>query len=584
MALYTARLPRLATQLLCAAVCASGAWAQPQRWPTPAMYGPSPSFTDASSLMAPPAYTSGSAALRASIAAGSAALSNITLRVGVAVNFLPPALGADNLVRFVSTSAPGYIAWCNATPGTAVRISPSDVTGQMVWVMNYLAAYGPLAGLEWYAVSLPTSIATAQDSTFKALWIMNILGLDTPLYGITVTPQRQQYIAFTQPFTFYSHQLVAQRATLPRKSVTETLWQFTAPFSWDMWLAFIGMLFLQSLTYFRYERSSEVRNMMHQESARSTARAYSYAAFLVTMSVVGTNNHVPTSISGRVYTAMAAFCVWIIMASYISNLASLLSSRPTPLQAVTGFDMFAQQPLCVRNNSIQLHFLQTQFPSVQYLITGLTTQSMFDAVLAGTCAGGIEDELLLRYLLGAGDPTGEYCGIDTIGPPTAGAYPFALAFPLNSTYVTRQQVDAISMAIAASLYNGNYSAAETVYLPQTRSMAQCQSYLASKVSTAESGVQPLTATDMAGVFLIAIMAVVITTLGRECKSRVKRSSIVERLSATLATRPAAAKRQFAVRAEEVKSEAAAADEEQSVHFSVSARLGAAEPETHAAGK
>ena len=311
-----------------------------------------------------------------------------------------------------------------------------------------------------------------------------------------------------------------------------------------MWLALVALLVLQSLTYFYYEHSSEVDNVVHQERRRGILRAYSYAVFLVAMSVVGTNNHVPTSISGRVYTAVAAFVIWICMASYISNLASLLSARPQAVQTVTGFDMFNTQPLCVRNNSIQLHFLASQLPNVEFIITGPTTESMLNGVLSGLCQGGIDDELILRWTLGAGDPAGAFCGIDKVGPPTQGAYPFGLAFPANTSRVSRAQVDAVSVAIAAALYDGNYSTAESINLPQTRPLGQCAAYLASVGTASTSGVQPLSLTDMAGVFIIGVSAVVLTACGRIVKRRVRRTRfgsalahMSERASTTLLGSP-----------------------------------------------
>ena len=394
-------------------------------------------------------------------------------------------------------------------------------------------------------MSLPPSLVNASDSTLKALWMINALGMDTALYGMTATPPRLQSLAFSQPFTFYSHQLVARRATVVLPSLNQKLWHWTRPFTWDMWLALVALLVLQSLTYFYYEQAgSEVDNMVHQERRRGIVRAYSYAVFLVAMSVVGTNNHVPTSISGRVYTAVAAFVIWICMASYISNLASLLSARPTAVQTVTGLDMFNTQPLCVRNNSIQLRFLATQLPNAQYIITGPTTESMLQGVLSGLCRGGIDDELILRWTLGAGDPTGAFCGIDTVGSPTQGAYPFGLPFPMNTSRVSKAQVDAVSVAIAAALYDGNYSAAESIYLPKVRPLGQCAAYLANVGTTETSGIQPLSLTDMAGVFIIGVAAVVLTACGRIVKRRIRRTSfgsslarMTERASITLLGSP-----------------------------------------------
>ena len=172
---------------------------------------------------------------------------------------------------------------------------------------------------------------------------------------------------------------------------------------------------------------------------------------------------------------------------------------------MTGFENFAGRPaspLCVRNNSIQLHFLASQYPDVRLQVTGPTTASMLDAVLRGTCAGGVDDELLLRWLLGDGDAAGAYCGIEAVGLPTPGAYPFALPVPLSASRAPGPAaLHAMNTAIAAALYDGNYSAAEGTYLPRDRPLAQCAAYFAGLEASGATGVQPLSARDMAGVFI-----------------------------------------------------------------------------------
>ena len=77
-------------------------------------------------------------------------------------------------------------------------------------------------------------------------------------------------------------------------------------------------------------------------------------------------------------------------------------------------------------------------------------------------------------MLGDGDPTGTSCGIDTVGPPTPGAYvenfyPFALPVPLDPSRTPQPAVlAALNVAITAALYDGNYSNAEQTYLSRTR--------------------------------------------------------------------------------------------------------------------
>ena len=156
---------------------------------------------------------------------------------------------------------------------------------------------------------------------FKALYCLEVLGLDVTLYGATVTPPRLAALRFTIPYTFYAHQLVARRAVVPLRSLRATLWRFLDPFTADMWAALICMLVIQSSFYFYYEMNDRgAVNVVKAERRRSRVKACAYTAFLAAMSVVGTNNHVPSSISGRAYQAVASFCVWIIMAAYLANL------------------------------------------------------------------------------------------------------------------------------------------------------------------------------------------------------------------------------------------------------------------------
>ena len=255
-------------------------------------------------------------------------MAGTTLRIAVAVNFAPPSLGADGLVRFLPNSQ-GYAAWAAAQPGTAVRVSQADLRGQLVWLVAYVAAQLNCS-TEWYAISLPSALTNASDSTFKALYALDVLQLDVALYGATVTPPRMAFMRFTADYTQYRHVLVAKRATLPRRDMTANVWLWLRPFSWDMWLLLFCLLLFDTGMYFMFERRTDAvaTSPLHRELKRSAAHAASHSAFLATMSIVGTNNHVPTTVSGRIHAFSAAFAKWIIMATYLANMASQLTTRP----------------------------------------------------------------------------------------------------------------------------------------------------------------------------------------------------------------------------------------------------------------
>ena len=176
---------------------------------------------------------------------------------------------------------------------------------------------------------------------------------------------------------------------------------------------------------------------------------------------------------------------------------------------MTGFNTFLYQPLCVRNNSIQLHFLQTEYPNVRTVVTGPTTVSMLQAILSGQCLGGLEDELILRCTLGSGDAAGAFCGLDYVGAPSASAYPFGL--PVSSA-VSDAQLGALSSAINMALYSGAYGQAESSYLSPARDV--CDFVTAQQAAAEASGSKALSAADLSGVFILYAVAVALVVLGR----------------------------------------------------------------------
>ena len=346
------------TLLLAAALFVPPASSQVTSWAsTPLYHATAQSSTNATvlvpqlaitlpGLVQNPVYSSSAAAgVSAAMAAAALSAAPFALRVGVALNYAPPALALSGIVSFVANS-PGYYAWTNATPGTATRIDATDIfwwehpnqtqythkipcetprTREMLrvtvgrvgpWVLSAVASQGNIS-IEYYAVRLPDSLVAATDSTQQALYTLYNLGLDMALYDCTLTEKRSAYMRFTVPIEPYTHQVVSLSPTLPKKSVSQKLWTWLSPFSWDLWVLLLGTVMLSGFVYHKLEYDDPILEDPSELDDEAALRMVSYfshlyhCAYLSFLSLIGTINAYPSTNAARMFLAVKAFCTWV---------------------------------------------------------------------------------------------------------------------------------------------------------------------------------------------------------------------------------------------------------------------------------
>ena len=153
------------------------------------------------------------------------------------------------------------------------------------WLNDYVAA-NTSATFEYYALVLPPDMQNEPDSSLRVLWALETMGMDIGMYDCTLTSYRAQFINFTVPFTFYSHQVVTREAVLPKPRLTSVLWTFLRPFSWDLWLVLLASVFVSGVAFYLLEEASHPK-----VSSMRSLQFLRYANFIAAMSLVGTNNH-----------------------------------------------------------------------------------------------------------------------------------------------------------------------------------------------------------------------------------------------------------------------------------------------------
>jgi hypothetical protein len=369
--------------------------------------------------------------------------------------------------------------------------------------------------------------------------------------------------------------VVAPRAVIPKRLLSQKLWTWLEPFDWMLWLVLLGSVLIGGVLFYFLEDGSRVENdfsAWRDEDAHSNPRAaaFGHSVFLAALSVTTIGDHSPTTFPARIYTVCKTFSLWIgatmlahtsvlhcaarmlthratpradpslpmrgeVMAAYLANFAAGLATKPKAYQPVTGFSSFTTlgQPMCVRNNAVHLQFMAAVYPDVPLHIVGPGTTDVLDAVLNGTCIGGMGSDLELRWALGAGDVTGKYCPLVYAGDPSLATFQFAIPFTLNRTQLPDETLNAVNQAVDVNILSGNFSTqAAQVFIPRDRPPLLCAKYLASFETDEPTSdrVPPLTVSDMAGIFILQAVGIVVALLYHIFKLAQRRVKRVRRES------------------------------------------------------
>ena len=181
-----------------------------------------------------------------------------------------------------------------------------------------------------------------------------------------------------------------------------------------------------------------------------------YKAFLNFSSVGGFSPNTP---AGQVFNIPFSFAMLLLQAAYTANLAAYFTrtqSANSPISDMTSFGG-KQLPACVLDDPTVLDFLRSAFPLTTFVVLPSSLPSdLFNAIQNGTCAGGVAPDVALRYALGPGDASGQYCQFQPVGGLLSQNF-YAIPFSRNSSVVTPPVMQALN-ALASNAYAfGDYA-------------------------------------------------------------------------------------------------------------------------------
>ena len=457
-------------------------------------------------------YAGPGAANAAAISASVATLAALgrPLHVGL-LNVLPPGaptqLGIDGFARLSSATSAAASAILAAPLNSSVPVNASDVEGALPWLLNWLAAEASV-NVSYSVFRLPEALQNSADFTAQVLAAMSAGGYDTVAFQLGMNAARLQYTRLV-PLQGFGYTVVTTRPAPTPVGTWDRAFIWAYPFTWRLWLVFASSVVLSSFIMLFFEKGRN-REQFDNEAIGSHMEAVGHSLFLAAMGASLKEMFAPATAAGRVYTATSAFTIFLIMSIYVANLAAVFTTSPPLEAAITDINSFVAQglPLCARNTSGQLAWLQANYPAIAQnglLVTpGVDTASVLAGILSGACAGAISTTADVSFALGAtGDPDGVFCNLLPVGP-ILDSLIYALPFTSNLTQISPAAFDAVSKMVAYAINNGNYTAdALAVWMPDDTNRPQCASLVASNaadVAFALSGA--LDIHDLAGVFLI----------------------------------------------------------------------------------
>ena len=352
------------------------------------------------------------------------------------------------------------------------------------------------------------------------LYVLNDLGLEAVAVAYAMTAPRMSFMRFTVPYQPYSFQVVAPRATLAKQPLIVSLWLWTSPFSYGLWLLIIGNLVFQTYLLLRLETYSGSAGEFSKFMSVDAGGRYHVTPKAV-FRAIATGEFQPHTGLGRVFALGQSFSAGMLRCFYVASLATWLHLRPTPHQLITQFDDFASTglPACVANNSAHLQFMASTYPSIPLRVVGPEVTDMLDAVLAGVCYGGVANEVEMRWPTNQGDPQGKYCSLQYVGRPSQAQFPYAIPVTADPARLSPVALTAISAAIVKAQFGGQYAAAgANVYIPE-RSDAQCSAWLATRQLPTKVRALQLGPLDLAGIFLLIGLLMGLLLLASEAVSQ-----------------------------------------------------------------
>ena len=321
--------------------------------------------------------------------------------------------------------------------------------------------------------------------------------------------------------------LLSRKPTPVASSQLLDYFLWTRPFSLPVWMLLLATACISAFFMGWYEHQSTASHLQRTLSDARRAGSAPWAPFHRATATVGYNLYVSvgtfatnnsegfnaTTLPGRIYRSFFSMAILITIATYVANLAAILSRVPDETARVQSLADFAllHSNACVQNASDAVtSFMKAYYPRLPlHTVNSDFASDMARAVLSPSvpCAGAIVPEARMRYALSAeGDPAGEFCDLEITGEPLG--YTFA-AIPFSNG-VAIERRESLNKLVVGVMSSGAYSwsVQREVNFPLDR--PQC----ASRRQPFRHTPGTLSLREFSGVFLLVALGLAISLIAK----------------------------------------------------------------------
>ncbi|GAX75198.1 hypothetical protein CEUSTIGMA_g2642.t1 [Chlamydomonas eustigma] len=447
----------------------------------------------------------------------------------------------DGFLR-ISDNLPNYAAVLDELNSVPVNSShvldPKTITGMSVQILlalaNTSASLGYPFNVTFEYFPLGPSFSTTQNLAYA------LSKYDCLISELSVTPDRVPAMDFMVPDVYSGFQVMGYAPYIEPVPLIDKFLSVFKPFSLSCWLAIFGLVIMSAIMMLLYESGQgvndsdfawwEVRPAAHPwlrtEHTEANFRPSmllsqldraGYCLYKGVTSMFAGQNVRPKTAPGRIYATGMALCFMIFVATYVANLASILTVGSVSVQPISSVqDILAQGKVCcVRNGMAHLSFVRQAFPTMKILPTNPASElGLAQNIEAGRCAAAITTTPLIRYFLSSNSEYG--CKMQAVGQSLSAGYysiPWSLTYPGNTDEATsspslsgtqagipqrRSLAAAMSLLFVNLINNGVIENITEANFPSS-APPNCST------ATANSSVS-LEALDLSGVFLIQAVA------------------------------------------------------------------------------
>jgi len=358
---------------------------------------------------------------------------------------------------------------------------------------------------------LPPSALTATNRMDDLVaFAFQVWNQSCSLTMLTATPQRRISFAQSAVVLSYNFQTVTFRAKFARPSTLDRIFLWTKPFTAPLWGVLAGSIVAFALAMPTFEHSRR-EGMFENLGSRLAHEVYGHSLFKASMGPSQPDTFEPVTAAGRAASALHAFGLMVIVASYTASLAAEFTTAAPPVQPVRSVsDLSSSMPACVRSNSVLSTLLNASLPSVfaalqPNLTYGGTSYGAYAAVAQMLGGAGCEGAILAgpeaAWLLGVNDTAGALCGAVPVG---AGFGDVGMPLTFANGALSGGQMEAINKQLVLLRTQGSFTEPlrETFFPTGPRAACAKQDADAAAALLSLAPAQPLEVVDLAGAFIL----------------------------------------------------------------------------------